>query len=67
MFPVIQLPRRMQLGLAAAGALVQPRDGPRIDFGAPLGEAALAAPELLLVLGASSRTPWPCWWAALPP
>ena len=47
MFPVIQLPRRMQLGLAAAGALVQPRDGPRIDFGAPLGEAALAAPDSL--------------------
>jgi uncharacterized protein (DUF2236 family) len=47
MIPVIQLPRRMQLGLAAAGALVQPRHGPRIDFGSPLGEAALAAPDSL--------------------
>ena len=65
MIPVIQLPRRMQLGLAAAGALVQPRDGPRIDFGSPLGEAALAAPDSLS--WRIFKNPWRCWWAALPP
>lgn len=47
MIPVIRLPRRIQLGLANAGALLQPPDGARIDFSAPLGEAALVSPHSL--------------------
>jgi uncharacterized protein (DUF2236 family) len=46
MFPVIQLPKSLQLKLyAAASSAVQPEKGREIDFARPLGEAALVAPK----------------------
>jgi uncharacterized protein (DUF2236 family) len=43
MIPVIQLPRRLQLGLESASALLRSPNGPWIDFSAPPGEAALVS------------------------
>lgn len=44
--PIIRLPRRVQLSLAsAAGALLQPPQGPQIDFSLPVGEEALVPPD----------------------
>jgi uncharacterized protein (DUF2236 family) len=44
--PVIWLPSRLQHSLeATSNALLRPQEGRRIDFGRPLGEAALASPD----------------------
>lgn len=48
MFPLIRLPRSVQLSLeASSNALLQPQEGQgrRVDFGRPLGEPALAAAD----------------------
>jgi len=44
--PVIRLPSRLQHSLEeTSAALLRPRDGRSVDFGLPLGEAALVAPD----------------------
>jgi len=44
--PVIWLPSRLQQSLEATSrALLRPKEGLGIDFGRPLGEAALASPD----------------------
>lgn len=44
--PVIWLPSRLQHSLErTSDALLRPQEGRRIDFGRPLGEAALAPPD----------------------
>lgn len=46
MLPIIWLPRSVQLSLAStAGALLQPPQGPQIDFSRPFGEEALVSPD----------------------
>jgi uncharacterized protein (DUF2236 family) len=46
LLPIIRLPARLRQNLeSTSDALLRPRNGPRVDFGRPLGEEALVPPD----------------------